>query len=63
MYYAGKRLCLGESLARNTHFLFTSGLLKAFRFEKVAGDELPSLEPIGGLVQTYRPFRAMVIPR
>ncbi len=37
----GKRYCLGQTLAEKEFFLFVTGLLHSFRFERVVGEELP----------------------
>ncbi len=37
----GKRYCLGQSLAEKEFFLFFSGLVGAFRFDRVPGETLP----------------------
>ncbi|XP_032795655.1 methyl farnesoate epoxidase [Daphnia magna] len=59
----GKRMCLGEALARNTVFLFMACLVKKFEFKPVPGEPLPTLEPIIGIVLGPKPFRAVAIPR
>lgn len=56
-------MCLGESLAKNTYFLFTTSLFKTFRFLPLAGETLPSLDPINGFTLGYHGFKAVVIPR
>lgn len=42
----GKRVCLGESLAKAEMFLIFTNLIKNFRFSLVEGSDKPSLEPI-----------------
>ncbi|XP_046656380.1 methyl farnesoate epoxidase-like [Daphnia pulicaria] len=59
----GKRMCLGDSLAKNTYFLFTAALIKKFRFEPVQNEPLPSLDPINGFTVGYSGFKAVVVPR
>lgn len=59
----GKRICLGEPLARNTIFLFTAALLKTFEFNPVPNEPPPTLEPVAGLTLSPKPFKAVVIPR
>ncbi|KAK4014855.1 hypothetical protein OUZ56_027365 [Daphnia magna] len=59
----GKRMCLGESLAKNTYFLFTAALIKKFRFEPVPNEPLPSLDPTNGFTLGYQGFKVVVTPR
>lgn len=56
-------MCLGESLAKNTYFLFMAGLIKKFRFEPVPGTPLPTVEPSNGFTLGYQGFEAVVTPR
>lgn len=56
-------MCLGEPLARNTFYLFTSALIKNFKFDAVPDAPLPTLEPITGVTNQYQRFRAVVTPR
>ena len=55
-FSAGRRVCLGESLARIELFLVLARLLHSFKFENPAGCDLPTLEPITGIVLMPRPF-------
>ncbi|EFX62803.1 hypothetical protein DAPPUDRAFT_67675, partial [Daphnia pulex] len=59
----GKRVCLGEPLARNTVFLFMASLVKTFEFKSLPNQPPPTLEPAMGLVSGPQPFKAVVIPR
>lgn len=59
----GKRQCLGEPLARNSFFLFTAALVKAFQLEAVPARPLPSLDPLTGVTNGYQGFQAIVTPR
>ncbi|KAI9552867.1 hypothetical protein GHT06_020751 [Daphnia sinensis] len=59
----GKRMCLGESLARNTVFLFMACLVKKFEFKPVPGKPLPTLEPVVGIVLGPKPYKAVAVPR
>ena len=59
----GKRECLGKSLAINTFFLFVAALVKSFNFSRVAGEELPTLDPINGFTLGYQGFSAVVESR
>jgi cytochrome P450 len=62
---AGRRVCLGEVLAKNRLFLFAAALLQKFSFEAEDPQNLPEVDPRSyemGLVlhpQRFR-LRAMV---
>jgi methyl farnesoate epoxidase/farnesoate epoxidase len=60
---AGKRICLGEPLARNTVFLFVACLVKTFEFKSVPNEPLPTLEANSGILSSPKPFKAVAIPR
>ncbi|XP_057381565.1 methyl farnesoate epoxidase-like [Daphnia carinata] len=59
----GKRQCLGEPLARNSFFLFTTALVKAFQLKAIPDRPLPTLEPLTGVTNVYQGFQAIVTPR
>lgn len=59
----GKRQCLGEPLARNSFFLFTTALVKAFQLKAIPDRPLPTLEPLTGVTNGYHGFQAIVTPR
>lgn len=61
-FSAGKRVCLGESLARMELFLFFAALLQRFTFSAVPG-EMPSLEPVMGFTYSPQEFRMLALPR
>ena len=56
-------MCLGEALARNTFYLFTTALLKTFNFGGVPNGPLPTLDPVRGIINTYEGFKALVVLR
>lgn len=56
----GKRMCLGESLARNNFFLFTTALLKTFEFSGIPGEPLPTTVPNYSVTNSYNGFKAVV---
>jgi len=56
-------MCSGESLAKNTYFLFTSALVKLFQFKPVPGQPLPTLDAINGVTLGYEGFKAVVVAR
>lgn len=60
---AGKRVCIGEVLARNTVFLFFTSLLQAFWFSLPEGDPEPSLVPLPGFTIAPAPFRVKATKR
>nr|KAG5711010.1 hypothetical protein BaRGS_013744 [Batillaria attramentaria] len=57
-FSVGRRVCLGESLARMELFLYLTTMIQHFRFLPPENDQLPSLEGILGL--TYSPKRFLV---
>ena len=62
-FSAGRRGCLGESLAKIEVFLVLSRLLHSFKFENPPGCDLPTLEPILGLTLMPQPFKTCAIKR
>jgi steroid 17alpha-monooxygenase/17alpha-hydroxyprogesterone aldolase len=62
-FLAGRRGCLGESLARIEVFLVLARLLHSFKFKNPPGSDLPSLKPITGLALMPRPFCVCAINR
>ncbi len=62
-FSAGRRVCLGESLARVELFLVLARLLHSFKFENPAGCDLPTLKPITGIVLMPQPFTVCALKR
>ncbi|XP_071088247.1 cytochrome P450 2U1-like [Haliotis cracherodii] len=58
----GRRVCLGESMARMELFLFLTTMIQRFKFVPVDG-QMPSLDGIMGLTHSPRPFLMKAIPR
>ncbi|XP_071343493.1 cytochrome P450 2J4-like [Trachinotus anak] len=61
-FSAGKRVCLGEQLARMELFLFFTSLLQRFSFSAPAGEQL-SLETRLGAMRCPTPYRLCAEPR
>lgn len=61
-FSAGKRVCIGEQLARMELFLFFTSLLQRFTISPVPG-ELPSLEGVMGFTYSPQLFRMVAVPR
>ena len=59
-FFPGRRVCLGESLARMELFLFFVALLQDFNFRSSPGVPLPSLK--GNMAVTYspQPFQVLI---
>jgi len=50
VFSTGRRICPGESLARDELFLFTAGLLQRFTFEADPSSPPPCLDPMRAAV-------------
>ncbi|KAL8220007.1 UNVERIFIED_CONTAM: hypothetical protein K2H54_037639 [Gekko kuhli] len=60
----GKRVCLGEALARTEIFLFLTTLVQRFAFQPVVPPEEIDLSPMAvSLVSVPHPFKFRAIPR
>lgn len=59
---AGKRVCIGEQLARMELFLFFTSLLQRFSFTPVPG-EMPSMEGVLGFTHSPQTFKMVALPR
>ncbi|XP_074523685.1 cytochrome P450 2J2-like [Halichoeres trimaculatus] len=61
-FSAGKRVCLGEQLARMELFLFFTSLLQRFSLSPCDGEK-PSLEFVLGGTRSPKPYRLCAVPR
>lgn len=59
----GRRMCLGDVLARMELTLFFTSLLHTFNIELPDGDSLPSLRGNAGITVTPDPFKVCLIQR
>ncbi|KAK3085472.1 hypothetical protein FSP39_003930 [Pinctada imbricata] len=66
VFGAGRRVCLGEVLAKNRLFLFVTSLFKNFTFQPEDHSQLPEVDPRKyelGLVLHPQKFQIKAIPR
>lgn len=59
----GRRMCLGESLARMELFLFLSSMVQRFQFLPPEDGQLPSLDGILSVTYSPKPFKVRAVPR
>ncbi|XP_066602887.1 cytochrome P450 18a1 [Prorops nasuta] len=59
----GRRMCLGDVLARMELFLFFSSLLHSFDLRLPDGENLPSLAGNAGITVTPDPFKVCLVQR
>ncbi|KAL0278353.1 UNVERIFIED_CONTAM: hypothetical protein PYX00_000191 [Menopon gallinae] len=63
VFGAGKRVCPGESLARNTLFLFFTSMIQHYKFVIPDDHPRPSTIPLSGFTQAPQPFEVTVTRR
>ncbi|XP_078620121.1 cytochrome P450 2D6-like [Branchiostoma floridae x Branchiostoma japonicum] len=62
-FSGGRRVCLGEQLARMELFLFFSTLLQYFTFKTPEGAPPPNTDGVLGITLTPQPFQLSATPR
>ncbi|CAL8092016.1 unnamed protein product [Orchesella dallaii] len=62
-FSSGKRQCLGETLARDTLFLFFAGLLQAFTFEIDPACSNTDLKGTPSFISSPKPFKVVLKER
>ncbi|KAI8492072.1 cytochrome P450 2 sub U member 1 [Branchiostoma belcheri] len=62
-FSGGRRVCLGEQLARMELFLFFSTLLQSFTFRPPEDAPRPTTEGVFGITLRPHPFKLCAIPR
>ena len=61
-FSAGRRVCLGETLARTEVFLFLARILHKYRIEKAPGG-IPPLASNQSVIHSPKPFEVVYTPR
>ena len=59
----GRRMCLGDVLARMELFLFFSSVMHTFTLELPEGEPMPSLKGNVGVTITPQAYRVKLTPR
>lgn len=63
-FSAGKRLCAGETFARNTIFLIASAIIQNFNISMADNEKMPlTCDSCTGLIQYIPEFRLKFLPR
>ena len=59
----GRRICLGEPVARMELFLFLTAMIKEFDFLPQKDGKLPSLQPVLGLTNAPTEYKVRIVSR
>ncbi|XP_059169543.1 cytochrome P450 2J4-like [Physella acuta] len=62
-YSVGRRVCIGESLARMEMYLYMAILFQKFKILPEDANNMPSLEDTAGLTAPPLPYRLRAVPR
>ncbi|KAJ6641655.1 Cytochrome P450 2C21 [Pseudolycoriella hygida] len=60
VFLPGKRVCIGESVAESTFFMYLVGLVQTFQFQCVPGKPKPTTEPQVGFAYSPHPFDVLI---
>lgn len=63
IYFTGKRVCIGESLAKTELFIIFTRLMQLFTFESCEGHDKPTNQPVYAFILSPKPFYAKAVPR
>jgi len=58
----GKRMCMGEVVAKQTAFLFLTGLVHRFKFAQVKGQKPLAHNSLPAFTSRPHPFQVLVTP-
>ena len=61
--FVGKRVCLGEGLARMELFLYVTRMMQRFRFKPAPGYPMPDTKGCVGVTHTPKEFHIVVEER
>lgn len=62
-FSTGKRVCIGESLARDEMFLFLTGILQQIQFEVDKNGPMPTMERKEAIIVRSRPYKVIMTDR
>ena len=60
---SGRRVCLGESLARMELFLFLAAIFQKFQITAPDPDNLPDTKGVFGLTMSPQPYKVKCLER
>ncbi|XP_006823767.1 cytochrome P450 2U1-like [Saccoglossus kowalevskii] len=62
-FSAGRRVCMGEQLAKHELFLYFSAMINQFKFSLPVGTKKPSTDGVFGLTLVPRPYQVVIEER
>jgi cytochrome P450 len=63
MYFSGRRVCLGEALARVELYLYFTTLLQQFTLKLPEDSPLPGMKGTYGITRAPYPYKLLAIKR